>query len=168
MSATTTTGVLFVCHANMCRSPLAEGIFRHLARARGMLHQLHIDSAGSSAIEGCAPHPLSIQSAQAHGFELEGRGRQLLRVDLTRFEHVILMDRQNRSDLSRMLSPSAFGALEGFRATVRLIRELSHPQLSGPELDIQDPLRMGYEGYERMYPLLEHGCNALLDEIAAR
>ena len=160
-------GVLFVCHANMCRSPLAEGIFRHLAQARGMLDDLHIESAGTDAIEGCDPHPRSREIAAAHGITLTGTGRQLIRHDLSNFDHVVVMDRRNYDKISRLAAPSAFGELQGFRARLRMLRAIANPKASGQALDVPDPIGRGPEQYAEVYELIAAGCTALLDEIAS-
>src|SRR5690606_34594819 len=111
---TAQVGVLFVCYANMCRSPLAAGLFRMLADQRGLGSRLHIDSAGTSAMEGAPPHPSSGAIAERHGFTLGGYARQLIRDDLTRFDQVVVMDRQNYATIERLAAPSAFGSLEGY------------------------------------------------------
>ncbi len=157
-------GVLFVCYANVCRSPLAEGVFRHLVEARGLAERFVIDSAGTHAIEGAHPHPLSQEIALAHGFTLDSRGRQLLRHDLSRFDHVVVMDRMNHETIRRLAAPSAFGAIEGFRARIRHLREISDPRAHGRDLDVPDPIRGGAEGYQLAYEFIERGCEALLDE----
>lgn len=157
-------GVLFVCHANMCRSPLAEGVFRDLAAKRGMLDRLDIDSAGVDAVEGCSPHPLSCDIARVHGIELDGEGRQLIRDDLSRFDHVVVMDRRNYNRIARLTS-SAFGPLKGFRAKVRTLREIANPRASGRELDVPDPIGGGPGDYAKVYEMIAEGCAALLDEL---
>ena len=158
-------GVLFVCYANMCRSPLAEGVFRHLAEQGGKLDRLDIDSAGTDAIEGCEPHPLSCDVARVHGVTLSGRGRQLVRDDLGRFDHVVVMDRQNFKRIASLVAPSGGGKIEGYRAQVRTLRSFSNPHASGRELDVPDPIGGGPEHYARTYELIVTGCKALLDEI---
>ena len=168
MSETTRrVGVLFVCYANMCRSPLAEGVMRHRASERGMLERLDIDSAGTDAVEGCEPHPLSKDIARVHGITLSGEGRQLVRDDLSRFDHVVVMDRQNYNRIARLAAPSAFGPIEGYRAKVRTLRSIANPHASGRELDVPDPIGGGPEHYARVYEMIVAGCDALLDEIAA-
>lgn len=159
-------GVLFVCYANMCRSPLAEGVFRQLAAARGMSDRLHIDSAGTDAIEGCAPHPRSCEIAAAHGITLTGTGRQLVRHDLSNFDHLVVMDRRNYDKIARLAAPSAFGELEGFRARMRMLRAIANPKASGAALDVPDPIGCGAERFAEVYELLAAGCSVLLDEIA--
>ncbi|NVB36904.1 low molecular weight phosphotyrosine protein phosphatase [Pseudenhygromyxa sp. WMMC2535] len=158
-------GVLFVCYANVCRSPLAEGLFRHLAEQRGVLEALRIDSAGTAAMEGSPPHRLSREIADAHGFALTGHARQLVRDDLSRFDHVVVMDRQNYATLERLAAPSAFGSLANYRANIRLLRAIAEPRAKGRELDVPDPIGGGAERYARVYELLERGCAALLDEL---
>jgi protein-tyrosine phosphatase len=160
------TGVLFVCYANMCRSPLAEGVFRHLAAQRGMLDRLDLDSAGTDASEGCSPHPLSCSIALAHGITLEGRGRQLIRDDLNRFDHVVVMDRSNYAKIARLAAPSSRGELEGFRARLRTLRSIANPNATGLALDVPDPIGGDADRYREVYELIERGCNALLDELA--
>jgi protein-tyrosine phosphatase len=158
-------GVLFVCYANMCRSPLAEGLFRHLAQERGVEHLFDIDSAGTSAFAGAPPHPLSIEVAGEHGITLTGVSRQLVRTDLGAFDHLLLMDRLNRSDLRRMAGPMVLAPDSPFRARVRLLREIVDPEAEEDELDVADPVQGGIEDYERCFELLHRGCEALLDEL---
>ena len=159
-------GVLFVCYANVCRSPLAAGLFAHLAAQRGMSEGLHIDSAGTSAMEGSPPHPLSCEIAEDHGFALEGYARQLIRDDLSRFDHVVVMDRRNYATIERLAAPSAFGSLANYKAKIRMLRAIENPKAKGPELDVPDPIGAGIERYQAVYELLERGCTALLDELA--
>lgn len=158
-------GVLFVCYANMCRSPLAEGVFRHLAAQRGLLERLHIDSAGTDAAEGCSPHPLSCSIALEHGITLQGCGRQLIRDDLSRFDHVVVMDRNNYAQIARLAAPSSHGELTGFRARLRTLRSIAEPNATGVALDVPDPIGAGADRYREVYALIEQGCSALLDEI---
>lgn len=158
--------MLFVCYANVCRSPLAEGAFRHLVAQRGLEARYRIDSAGTDAMEGSAPHPLSQRIAAERGFALSGHSRQLLRHDLSRFDHVVVMDRMNHETIRRLAAPSAFGAIEGFRAQIRLLRQIAHPGARGRDLDVPDPIRGGPEGYELAYRLILEGCEALLAETA--
>jgi protein-tyrosine phosphatase len=159
-------GVLFVCYANMCRSPLAEGVFRHLAAQRGLIDRLDIDSAGTDAAEGCSPHPLSCSIALAHGITLEGSGRQLIRDDLNRYDHVVVMDRSNYATIARLAAPSSQGELTGFRARLRTLRSIADPHATGLALDVPDPIGAGPDRYREVYEMLARGCNALLDELA--
>lgn len=161
------TSVLFVCYANICRSPLAEGTFRWLAERRGVLDRLTIDSAGTSAMDGAPPHSLSQAIASEQGFMLDGESRQLIRDDLSRFDHVVVMDRQNLETIRR-LTGSAFGLQTGFRARVRLLREIAEPGATGADLDVPDPIGRGVDHYRTVFGMIERGCTGLLDELFPR
>ncbi len=160
-------GVLFVCHANMCRSPLAHGLFVHRAQERGVLDRLDVDSAGTWAAEGIAPHGGSIAVAHEHGISLESAGvsRGLRPEDLQRFAHIIVMDRANEADVERLRRLSAFGAVEGGQARVRRLRHVADPRLRGGHADVPDPVRGGPEAFRLAYTLIDDGCTALLREL---
>lgn len=160
------TRVLFVCHANMVRSPLAEGVFRHMVTARGLLDRFAIASAGVSAFEGMPPDTGSVAVAATHGITLTSRSRQLTRVDLYDHEHVLVADRHVQSQIRRLMGGSAFGELAGSGARVRLLATLADPHAEGEALDVADPVRGGPEGYLRVYKQIERACTALLRELA--
>ena len=160
-------GVLFVCHANMCRSPLAHGLFVHRARERGVLERFDIDSAGTWAAVGIAPHAGSVQVASEHGISLESAGvsRGLGPEDLQRFSQIIVMDRANLADVERFRQLSAFGASQAGQAQVRLLRTIENPQVQGADLDVPDPVRGGEAEFRNVYALVDRGCQALLDQL---
>lgn len=161
-------GVLFVCHANMCRSPLAHGLFVHRAHERGVLDRLDIDSAGTWAANGIPPHQGSLHVAHVHGISLDSAGtsRSISPDDLQRFAHIIVMDRANLADVERLRRLSAFGAVEGDQARVRLLRAIEHP--NARDLDVPDPVRGGEPEFRHVYELVDRGCRALLDELFGR
>lgn len=163
-------GVLFVCHANMCRSPLAHALFVHRARERGVLDQLDIDSAGTWAAPGIAPHAGSVHVAAEHGLSLDSAGvsRGLGPEDLQRFAQIIVMDRANLADVERFRRLSAFGASEGGQASVRLLRTVDQPQARGADLDVPDPVRGGEAEFRNVYAMVDRGCEALLDQLIPR
>src|SRR5688500_14228619 len=95
--------VLFVCMGNICRSLLAEGVFRHLVRQRGLTDRFEIDSAGISGYhEGDPPDARSAEVAKRRGIELTGRSRRLKRADLDQFDYLIVMDGENRAGVERL------------------------------------------------------------------
>lgn len=161
------TSVLFVCYANICRSPLAEAIFRQQVKQAGLQDDFRIDSAGVSAFEGSAPHPLSVEIGGNHGLVVEGKSRQLLRRDFADFDHMLLMDRSNLATIEQLMQPSAFGGMAAFHANVRLLLSLGDPDRRGRELDVPDPINRGAEAYESVYQQLVASCAALLDELRA-
>jgi protein-tyrosine phosphatase len=156
-------GVLFVCLGNICRSPLAEGLFIHLARERGVLERFRVDSAGTGAWHvGKPADPRSIAVARAHGVHLPSVARQVdPETDFVRFGLILAMDRSNRTDLLDL------GAA---RERVRLMRSFD-PTLVGAseqELDVPDPYYGDGDGFERVYEMLLRATTGLLDDFAAR
>ena len=88
-------GVLFVCTGNICRSPTAEGVFLHMARSRGVLERLRIDSAGTHDYHvGEPPDPRAIEHAARRGYDLTPlRARQVTAADFREFDRILAMDR---------------------------------------------------------------------------
>ncbi len=161
-------GVLFVCHANMCRSPLAQGIFTHLVNTRGVADRFDIDSAGAWAADGIAPHPLSVEAARRHGIDvalLGERSRSILPDDLDRFADIVVMDRRNLADIERLRRISAFGPVVGGSARISLLRRFVNPRAQGRDADVPDPVRGGPEQFERSYGIIAKGCEALLESL---
>lgn len=149
--------VLFVCMGNICRSPLAESVFRHLVRERGVEDRFEIDSAGTSGYhEGDPPDPRSVATARARGVTVSGASRPLSHRDLHEFDYVVVMDAENRSDVDR-LRASAGGA-----ARVHRLREWD-PERTG--LDVPDPYYGGARGFEEVHDIVERSCAALLDHL---
>lgn len=161
-------GVLFVCHANLCRSPLCEGIFADLVRARGLSDRFVVDSAGCWADDGHGPHPYSVATAARHGIDLSAqRSRGVRPDDLHRFDHILAMDRANLDDLQRLRRLSAFGPVQQGKARVRLLRHVVDPAAVGAAADVPDPVRRGMESFEETFTLLRAASVALLDELIA-
>ncbi len=155
-----TFGVLFVCLGNICRSPLAEGIFIHMARQRGMLDRFDIDSAGTGAYHaGERADPRSIRVAKKHGVELVSIARQFQpREDIDRFDLIIAMDRENERNLLGKGAP---------RDRLRLMRSYD-PALAGArgaELDVPDPYFGEGDGFQSVYDMLTRACSGLLVSI---
>jgi protein-tyrosine phosphatase len=160
-------GVLFVCHANICRSPLAHALFVHRADARGLLHRFDIDSAGTWAADGILPHVNSVAVGRHHGIDLAvaGTSRIIAPEDLQRFHHVIAMDRDNEMDIVRLRRLSVFGTVDGPQARIRLLRRVAQPNAQGKDADVPDPIGRGPESFQRTYEIIQAGVEALLDEL---
>ena len=168
--ASSRIGVLFVCHANICRSPLAEAVFVHLARTRGVGGRFDVDSAGTWGIDGARPHERSIEVARQHGVDLrpfDRVARGLEPRDLERFDHLLVMDRRNLADLERLRRISAFGRVEQNEARIRLLQHVVDPSRTGAAADVDDPVSGGPADFQRAYETIERGCTALLDELLA-
>jgi protein-tyrosine phosphatase len=153
------TRVLFVCLGNICRSPLAEGVFRSLVHARGLDHHYRIGSAGTGGWHaGERPDARSIAVALRNGVRLTSRARQVRAADLDDFDYLIAMDRQNLSELTDLAR-----AHEG-SAAIHLLREFD----SDPgDRQVPDPYYGGEDGFDRVYAMVLRACTGLLDTLEA-
>lgn len=144
---------------NICRSPVAEGVFNHLVAQAGRAGEFQVDSAGTGDWHaGQLPDPRSRAVAHKHGLALSHRARQIEHADFSRFDLIIVMDRDNLSDLRSFssLTPEQ-------RAKVKLLREFD-PQANG-NLEVPDPYYGGPEGFERMYEMIERSARELLKSV---
>lgn len=149
--------VLFVCLGNICRSPLAEAVFRHQVRERGLEHAFEIDSAGTSGYhDGAAPDRRSAETALRRGIELTGRSRKVGADDLRRFDYVVAMDAENESEL-RALAARTRGA-----ARVHRLREWDPEPEHG---DVPDPYYGGPRGFDEVHDIVERASAAFLDHV---
>ncbi|MEO1065846.1 MAG: low molecular weight protein-tyrosine-phosphatase [Pseudomonadota bacterium] len=148
--------VLFVCLGNICRSPMAEGIFRHLVAEAGLDDTLKIDSAGNSAMhEGEAPNPRAISVMREHGIDITGqRSRPLTSQDFDDFDLILCMDEGNIKRLDRV-EP------ENHNATVDLF--LNH--VNGTREDVPDPYYGHISDYNATYARLYPALQALLEKL---
>jgi protein-tyrosine phosphatase len=151
------TRLLFVCLGNICRSPMAEAVFRRVATEEGVLHLFEIDSAGLGDWHvGQAPDPRAQEAAMRRGMDISGQSaRQISRADYDRFDLLIAMDGSNYEELSQ-LSP------ESVRHKIR--RFLDFAPHVGTK-DVPDPFYGGREGFEHALDLIEEASRGLLAEL---
>ena len=151
--------ILFVCMGNICRSPTAEGVFRHIVAEAGLEDLFEIDSAGTHAYHvGEPPDRRAQQAAARRGFTLSHlRARRVAPEDFERFHHIIAMDRDNLV----MLHEQA-GAVH--RDKVRLFLDFG----SGPETEVPDPYYGGATGFERVLDLVEDASRGLFESLRLR
>lgn len=146
------TRVLFVCLGNICRSPTAEGVARHLIAQRGWQGRVEVDSAGTGGWHiGDPPDPRATTAAARRGINLTGAARQLTVEDFTDFDLLLAMDQQNLRDLQAM-------APAGTEHKVRLLAEG----------DVPDPYFGGSEGFDRVLNIVDVACQQLLDELESQ
>ena len=156
MNSPGTVSVLFVCLGNICRSPLAEGVFRDLVAGAGLQERFLIDSAGTGAYHvGEAPDARSVAVAVDNGVHLTGLARQVTAKDLRTFDWVIAMDASNRRALEALADPAD-------DANIRLLREFDP---DNPGADVPDPYYGGAEGFENVFTMVDRCCRVLLQEI---
>lgn len=180
--------VLFVCLGNICRSPLAEGVFRHLVTQRGLEDAFDIDSAGTGGWHaGAPPDPRMRAVAQHHGFELTGRARKVKAQDWAQSDWILAMDRENLVSLEAFAArlgttpPGASGGSAG-GASLHLFRAFDPEVLSeviggwgsrpggahalGKHADVPDPYYGGPEGFEAVFQIVHRTAIALLNTLA--
>jgi protein-tyrosine phosphatase len=158
----TLTRLCFVCSGNICRSPLAEAIFKQQVEEAGRSEQFHVESFGIGPWHiGEPPDPRAQQTARRHGLHLPGRARQFKPHDFERFDQVWALD-SDVADFLRRLAPTAAA-----RAKVRLLREHDPDAASatGDELDVPDPYYGGPEGFEQVYHILRRCGRQLLASL---
>jgi protein-tyrosine phosphatase len=155
--------LLFVCLGNICRSPTAEGVMRHLLAAEGLADAVEIESAGTGDWHvGHSPDERSAGAAAVRGIELSGQARQVVPADFEAFDLVLAMDRSNYDDLLELASDDA-------RERVHLLREYDPEAVAAGELEVPDPYYGGADGFEDVLDLVTRACEGLLEaEIRPR
>jgi protein-tyrosine phosphatase len=161
--------ILFVCLGNICRSPIAEGIFTHLVRERGLEGLYSADSAGTGGWHvGQPPDRRAIAVSAKRGVRLPSLCRQVAKTDFQEFDLILAMDRNNRKDLED-LCPSPL------RCKIKLMREFDNAaEAAGAEggpgsaLDVPDPYYGGPYEFDTVYEMLNRCCSRLLDSLEAR
>ena len=149
--------VLFVCMGNICRSPTAEGVFKHLVAAEGLAARIETDSAGTHDYHiGASPDSRSQAAAAQRGYDLSAlRARQVRVQDFADFDYVLAMDEANCVAL-RKLCPTQY------RDRVKLFLEFS--SIVGRH-EVPDPYYGGAKGFEEVLDLVEDAARGLLEHI---
>jgi protein-tyrosine phosphatase len=145
--------VLFVCLGNICRSPMAEGVFRQLVHNAGLDDRIDVDSAGTSSYHvGERAHPGTRRVLAHHGIQYDGRARQIRADDgAGETTYIVAMDQDNIEDLRARFGnhPRLFRLLDF--ATSAAVRDVPDPYYSN--------------NFDNVYRLVEDGCRGLLKAI---
>lgn len=150
--------LLFACLGNICRSPMAEGVFRRVAEDAGQAHLFEIDSAGMGDWhKGQAPDHRAQKAALARGVDISGQSARKVELeDFEDFDLILAMDGSNISDLYEIAPHAA-------RHKIRRFLDFA-PHLD--EDDVPDPYYGGEEGFDRALDLIEAAAKGLLAELA--
>jgi len=149
--------VLFVCTGNICRSPTAEGVFRHIVRKAGLDEQMTVDSAGTDTYHvGEHPDPRSAQAARARGIEIGYLlSRQVRIADFDEFDLILAMDAGHLHQLTRMAPPG----------TGNRIRLFLNYAPGAPKREVPDPYYGEGYHFDEVLDLVEAGAEGLLADI---
>lgn len=148
--------VLFVCHGNICRSPMAEFILKDMVEKRGLAEGFHIESAATSAEETGNPvYPPARRELARHGIGCAGKtARQVTKADYRAFDYILYMEDYNRPRLLRALGADPEGKCR------RLLDFTDRPG------DIDDPWYTG--DFSGVFQEISRGCEGFLKKLEAQ
>jgi protein-tyrosine phosphatase len=150
--------VCFVCLGNICRSPTAEAVMRHLVKSEGLEDRIDVSSAGTGDWHIGDPRDRRSQAVgKARGIPLSGVARQFTSVSYEGCDYVLAMDRANRDELLRLARTDAD------RKKVRLLRSFD-PE-APRDAEVPDPYYGGPSGFEDVFDMCEAACRALIAHL---
>ncbi|ADJ27216.1 protein tyrosine phosphatase [Nitrosococcus watsonii C-113] len=154
-------GVLFVCMANFCRSPMAKGLFQQLVTHHRLNQAIFVDAAGTHGhFAGERPDPRARACCRRRGIDIDRyRARQIQPIDFINFDYLIAMDCSNLAILQK-LAPN-----NNQTEKIRLLLELA-PHLK--RRDVPDPYYGPPSEFEAVLDLIEEAAHSLLNEIRQR
>ena len=145
--------ILFVCHGNICRSPMAECVMKNMVKERGISAEFYIDSAATSREEiGNPIYPPAVRKLKAEGIPLTGhRAIQMTKDDYDKYDPLLAADSANVRNMTRIAGGDPEGKIR------RLLDYTSRPR------DIADPWYTG--NFDVTYDDIVEGCEALLEKL---
>ena len=145
--------ILFVCHGNICRSPMAEFVMKRYVREAGLGREFEIASAATSREElGNPVYPPARRELAKHGISCAGKtARQMTAAEYDRWDYIPIMDRNNERNIMRIIGSDP----------QRKVRRLM--EYAGESRDVADPWYTG--DFEQTWEDITQGCRALLDYI---
>jgi protein-tyrosine phosphatase len=152
--------VLMVCMGNICRSPMAHGVFAKRLRDTGLEHVVEVDSAGTHGYHAGEPPDRRAQvTARSRGYELSDlRARRLQEQDFHEFDYILVMDQENLSH-ARSLQP------EDGKARLHRFLEFAATR---SEREVPDPYYGGAQGFEKVLDLVEDAAEGFLSHLRER
>ena len=151
--------ILFVCTGNICRSPVAQGVFENVARREGLQDEIWVDSAGTHGFynAGEPPDPRAQESVLSRGIDIsDQRARLFDPEDCERFDYILTMDEENYRAVSALCRGNA------------VVRPFLDFAAGSPEREVPDPYHGGPGGFEYALNLIEEASEGLLQEIRDR
>ena len=150
--------VLFVCLGNICRSPLAQGVFEGVLRREDLEDEVSVDSAGTGRWHvGSPPDHRALSAAALRGVDIGSqRARQITPEDCEEFDYVLTMDEENYRRVAALCRGSA------------VVRPFLDFATGSPEREVPDPYSGGPDEFEHVLDLVEEASEGLLDDIRER
>lgn len=153
--------ICFVCLGNICRSPLAEGVFQALVKEEGLENQIIIHSAGTGGWHvGAAPDARMQATARKKGIQLTSRAQQIQAGDFRRYDLILAMDQSNLESMEFLCSP------ETAAKKIRLFRSFD-PEVDG-DLDVPDPYYGRDDGFEHVFQIVHRTCPPILEYVKSQ
>lgn len=148
--------VLFVCLGNICRSPMADGVFQHMVNEAGLSTKIKIESAGTSGYHtGQHAHRGTRKVLEKNNIDYDGRSRGFIKEDFAKFDYILAMDASNLANINELKTADT-------QATIRLFLEYA---TGFEETEVPDPYYTG--GFDYVFDMVISGCTGLLAAIRA-
>jgi protein-tyrosine phosphatase len=151
--------VLFVCLGNICRSPLAEAIFKHKIKQNGLEDQFEVDSCGTGNYHiGSQPDPRTIANAKKNGVPIDHCARQLSSGDLEYYDYILAMDSSNLKNILALPKSDLYAD------KICLMRDFD-PAKNGHE--VPDPYFGNEDGFDHVFEILDRTLDNFLEHVQA-
>lgn len=148
--------VLFVCLGNICRSPLAEALFRKHIQTNGLDQSFSCDSCGTAAYHvGSPPDNRSVANALANGLSYTHSGRQFSRQDFDQFDYIIAMDQSNFDDIQSLNTSG--------HSNIYKLRDFDSIANGS---DVPDPYFGGEQGFQDVFEIIDRSTGLLLEDLS--
>jgi protein-tyrosine phosphatase len=148
----------FVCLGNICRSPIGEGVMRHLLREAGLSQKVEVDSAGTAGYHAGEPPDRRARAAgRRFGVEVGGQARRFERADFERFDYVLAMDASNFEDLEQLASNQTA------RQKLHLLRSFDASAPAGAS--VPDPYYGDDDDFDDVVRICLSACAPLLERV---
>lgn len=150
--------ILFVCLGNICRSPLAEAIFKHKIAVLGLDNLFEADSCGTANYHiGQEPDPRTLRNATKNGVSIRHRGRQLVREDFRYFDHIFVMDQSNLQNALRLAEAT----------THHKVRMMRFFDPLAPDQDVPDPYYGNEADFQEVFDILDRSIDGFIKKATA-